>query len=181
MKLRIADIPPEGLAVDFPLALPSLNDRVHASDSAGGDASYSFLPTPQAHFELMLEGSAVVIKGSVEGQFTTVCSRCAEQTTKSLSVPLDLVLKPEVTRSNADENAEDLHFGFYSGAELDCIPIAEEFLILALPFTVLCKDDCRGLCLRCGANLNAGPCACPPEKKGDDRLASLGALKQLLQ
>jgi uncharacterized protein len=53
-------------------------------------------------------------------------------------------------------------------------PVREE-LILAVPEYVLCKDDCRGLCPRCGADLNAGPCQCRPES--DPRWAALEALK----
>ncbi len=48
----------------------------------------------------------------------------------------------------------------------DGVPLGEEArqeLEMAVPFGPLCRPDCRGLCPRCGANLNAGPCACAPE------------------
>lgn len=180
MRIRILDIPPEGLTVDFPLELAPLNARVHASD-VGRNAGPSFIAAPHAEMNLQLEGSAVVVKGHVTGRYQTVCSRCIEPVEKSLDVPLDLVLKPEVTRSESDASAEDLHFGFYSGAEVDCAPFAEEFLILAVPFADLCREDCKGLCGRCGANLNAGPCGCTKETEPDERLQPLRALKQLLQ
>ena len=48
-------------------------------------------------------------------------------------------------------------------------------LILAAPEFVLCREDCRGICPRCGTDLNEGPCRCPPDR--DPRWAALEALK----
>jgi uncharacterized protein len=45
---------------------------------------------------------------------------------------------------------------------LDLTEALREELLLALPRYVECRPDCRGLCPRCGANLNAGPCRCAP-------------------
>ena len=47
--------------------------------------------------------------------------------------------------------------------------------MLALPTRPLCGEECRGLCPRCGANLNAGPCGCPASATGP-RLAVLQTL-----
>ena len=49
-----------------------------------------------------------------------------------------------------------------------------EQVLLELPMKALCRDDCRGLCPTCGADLNAGPCGCREE--GDERLAKLKSL-----
>jgi len=46
--------------------------------------------------------------------------------------------------------------------EIDLRPAVPEELLLALPRWVVCREDCRGLCPRCGKDLNAGPCGCPP-------------------
>jgi uncharacterized protein len=47
--------------------------------------------------------------------------------------------------------------------QLDLTEPLREELMLALPQYVECRPDCKGLCPRCGANLNDGPCQCPPE------------------
>jgi uncharacterized protein len=57
--------------------------------------------------------------------------------------------------------------------ELELAEVIREALILALPEFPLCREDCRGLCPRCGADLNDGPCACRPET--DPRWAALRA------
>ena len=60
----------------------------------------------------------------------------------------------------------------YDGDEIDLAPLVDEQTLLALPTRPLCSEDCRGLCPRCGANLNAGPCDCPAPA-ADGRLAVL--------
>ena len=77
-----------------------------------------------------------------------------------------------VTSLNDEENdelilVEDMHF------ELD--PLVREDIFLTLPSKILCKEDCKGVCQFCGANLNEGQCSC--KKPVDPRLE---ALKQLL-
>jgi len=59
--------------------------------------------------------------------------------------------------------------------EVDLTPLVHEQTMLALPTRPLCRETCRGLCSRCGANLNAGPCDCQ-EVPADGRLAVLHAL-----
>ena|SRR5712691_1135518 len=59
--------------------------------------------------------------------------------------------------------------------QIDLRPAVREELLLAVPRWVLCREDCRGLCPRCGKDLNAGPCDCPPA--GDPRWQALAAFK----
>jgi uncharacterized protein len=50
---------------------------------------------------------------------------------------------------------------FHDGRQLDLRASARELLLLELPMVLHCREDCPGLCLKCGADLNAGPCGCP--------------------
>jgi len=59
--------------------------------------------------------------------------------------------------------------------QIDLRPAVREELLLAVPQWVVCREDCRGLCPRCGKDLNAGPCGCPPA--GDPRWQALAASK----
>ena len=183
MRIRVDDIPAEGRELDFDLDGGGVNERVELARANDRDAGgleqphYSFQHDPHAHLRLSLEGSTVVVSGTVKGSYSTVCSRCADETVQTIEAPLDLVLKPLAARTAESEYAEDLHFGYYENEEILCDVIAEEFLVLALPFTVLCSPGCKGLCPQCGKNLNEGPCSCPPEQKGDPRLQVLRDLK----
>ena len=67
--------------------------------------------------------------------------------------------------------------GYYDGDRLDLGEVVREQVLLALPLKPLCREDCRGLCPRCGQNRNLGPCGCPPpEEPGDPRLEPLRKL-----
>jgi uncharacterized protein len=72
---------------------------------------------------------------------------------------------------------EDLNFAFYKGEEVDISAIVKEMLVLEIPLRYLCQDSCKGLCPRCGQNLNVKSCSCVPVQ-GDPRFA---VLKQLLK
>ena len=63
----------------------------------------------------------------------------------------------------------------FDGKTLDFTQVLQEQIIMALPVKALCKKDCRGLCPRCGADLNAGPCACGAETHS----SPFAALKKL--
>jgi uncharacterized protein len=60
--------------------------------------------------------------------------------------------------------------------QVDFEPLAREVVLLELPLAPLCREDCRGLCARCGADLNAGPCGCVPDDR-DPRWAALDVLR----
>jgi uncharacterized protein len=60
--------------------------------------------------------------------------------------------------------------------DLDLTEALREEVFLAVPAFVECRPDCKGLCPRCGANLNDGPCGCPPA--GDPRWDALKGLSE---
>jgi uncharacterized protein len=60
--------------------------------------------------------------------------------------------------------------------QIDLEPIAREAVVLELPLAPLCRPDCEGLCPMCGADLNLGPCGCPPQAR-DPRWAPLDVLR----
>jgi uncharacterized metal-binding protein YceD (DUF177 family) len=71
---------------------------------------------------------------------------------------------------------EDVDTATYRNGKADVAGVLREAVLLEVPFSLLCRPDCKGLCQRCGADLNDGPCGCPVGT-GDPRLAVLGAIK----
>ena len=112
----------------------------------------------------------VTLETDVNLRYDGLCDRCAEEIVKDFCFKFDHTL---VLSLNNEENddlmlVEDLHF------ELD--PLVIEDIFLSLPTKILCSEDCAGLCLKCGKNLNNGVCDC--KKEVDPRLA---ILQQLLE
>ena len=66
-----------------------------------------------------------------------------------------------VTDVELEDEGDDRYF--YQGDHIELAPMLREHIILASPMQPLCRENCAGLCARCGKDLNEGPCQCPTE------------------
>lgn len=127
-----------------------------------------------------LEGSEIHIAGHLEAEMELMCARCLEPVVRQVETDFDLRYRPVTSIAREEEinlDQEDSDIGFYTGEGLFFADVLAEQVHLALPMKNLCREDCRGLCPECGANLNLGSCGC--RKTGPDpRLAPLAEWKQ---
>ena len=94
----------------------------------------------------------VLLEGFLELDLESVCDRCLEPVIFHLNINID-------TRIYSDEEfLEDCYF--MEGLNLDSEEFLNSELMMGLPMKVLCKDDCLGLCLKCGGNRNKVKCSC---------------------
>jgi len=101
-----------------------------------------------------------------------VCRRCLAPVRVPIAPSLGVVFVDENEASQDD----DSYVVPRRATALDLSEAVREELILAVPQYVECRDDCRGLCPRCGADLNLGPCGCQPVV--DPRWAALTKLRK---
>lgn len=116
------------------------------------------------------------------GRVTTLveqgCSRCLEPFRQDLDVPFDVSYLPLSENAGVEEREveeDDLSDAFYRDDQIDLRQLMEEQFYLTLPMKPLCREDCKGLCPSCGANLNEVTCKCEVRWE-DPRLAALKAL-----
>jgi len=123
-------------------------------------------------------GRDVLVRGALSGQLNLTCSRCLEPFVAKVEADFDLLLlpRPEQAPSREELTPEDLDLDFYTGEVVDLESLLKEQIVLMVPLKPLCAEDCRGLCPRCGANLNRESCSCP-EIKPTGPLAGLAKLK----
>ena len=98
--------------------------------------------------------------GLIEGTVAGSCRRCVTILTAPVREDVHFIFA-----ETDDAEAEDPDvFALPAGArQIDLRPaIREQWLLSAPPFA-LCREDCKGLCARCGADLNAGACSCEPD------------------
>ncbi len=110
-------------------------------------------------------------RGSLHTQVAAQCRRCLAPVALPVAADIDALF-------SQDRDALDDPNSYSLAADataIDLRPAVREELVLAVPQWVLCREDCRGLCPRCGQDLNAGPCSCPPAT--DARWHALAALK----
>ena len=107
--------------------------------------------------EIYRSGTDVYLQGRVAGTVRCACRRCLDE----IQWPLEREFRFLLVKEGEDAELEDdAGLDHYSGDEIDLSPLIREQALLALDESVLCSDDCKGLCAGCGANLNRELCTC---------------------
>lgn len=131
---------------------------------------------PQGDFrcecEIHMMGADIYIEGKLTGAFDLSCARCLARYRQPVQETLRLVLEPAGNRVPPDADAadalardgvclgEELEVGWFRGQEIDLGPYLFELIALSLPVKPLCREDCLGLCPRCGVDRNVEKCHC---------------------
>ena len=162
-----------GLAkiIETPGATVPFSTSVDLSDLCYG-VSYPVTEPVRAEGQVRNTAGVLVMTGSIETTIHGTCDRCASDFDRDIHFPIDVVL---VTELSNEENEDEWVFPL-EGDSADLDDIVRTVFVLNLDSKLLCKEDCAGMCHRCGKNLNDGPCNC--QKELDPRFA---ALKQLLE
>ena len=155
-RLLNGEITTQRFEYDFPIACEgtgySFPEKVHVSGeikNAGG-----YIPLT-ATCKLTVEGA---------------CARCLKPVSETLEIEFKRTVAAKLEAEDEDDE--------YLLVTEDCIDVGEPIedeTVLSLPARLLCSEDCKGLCQKCGANLNFGKCSCP-ENEIDPRWAALKKL-----
>ena len=111
---------------------------------------------------------------SLSVDYETLCARCLSDISGEFTLDLEKTVAPRNLLEGLDEDKID-DYAIVENGFLDMDELIYEQLELEFPSRFLCREDCRGLCQRCGKNLNLGKCDCP-EKEIDPRFAPLQKL-----
>ena len=157
--------------IDCPGASVPFSTSVDLSDLCFG-VSYPVSEPVQAEGMVRNTAGVLVMTGNITTCIHGTCDRCASPFDREIDLPINVVL---VTEMANEENEDEWVFPL-EGDSADLDDIVRTVFVLNLDSKLLCKEDCKGLCHRCGKDLNDGPCNC--HKELDPRFA---ALKQLLE
>ena len=157
--------------IENPGASVAFSTSVDLSDLCYG-VSYPVTEPVLAEGMVRNTAGVLVMTGSITTCIHGICDRCASEFDRDIDFPIDVVLVTEL----ANEENEDEWVFPLEGDSADLDDIVRTVFVLNLDSKLLCKEDCQGICFRCGKNLNDGPCNC--QKELDPRFA---ALKQLLE
>ncbi len=112
-------------------------------------------------FDIDRSGNQVTLRGRLDTQARLECVRCLRSFDRPVEAELTVLADRSGRGRRLEEDLErDHQMKFHDGRQLDVREEAREALLLELPMTPHCRDDCKGLCPRCGADLNLGPCEC---------------------
>ena len=129
----------------------------------------------KGEIELVRTDRGILAKGRLHTEVEVTCSRCLSL----FSCPLTIDIEEEyfpitdiVSGASLPLPEEPGSFTIDEHHVIDLTEAIRQYALLAVPMKPLCREDCAGLCLDCGHNLNQGPCDCSPSEP-DPRWAEL--------
>ena len=195
MLVKVEEIDEDGLVLDEPVSERLLSE---ALTHQGKDTGFRTDRPAPLKASLRKVSGGVLLTGDLSAHVTAPCKRCLKDVAMDLPIhfTLNLVPEPAAVEDDRDgdqgEPAEDVKSQkrasggsfamgdadreYFDGRTNDLDPIVKEQVLLALPVSVVCKDDCKGLCPQCGQDLNEAECGCQL-KVVDPRLAVLKTIK----
>lgn len=123
------------------------------------------------------------IVGKLATEVELACARCLELVRQPVERDFELLFRPQGAdkgRAEASVSTGESEISYYEGDGLLLEDVLREQVLLAVPYRVLCRENCKGLCITCGRNLNSGECTCQ-EAQPDPRWNPLGNLREKLK
>lgn len=198
MLVKIEEIQEPGLKRTEPIKADVLNSAL--ADSEG----FVLVSSSPLSASFKKVSGRVFVRGGFTAELTCPCKRCTADVPVPIAVEFSLRMVPEAMapRADADPAApppkrtkqqkkeddgqsptassfelDEIDAEPFNGKTIDLDPVVREQVLLALPVSVLCRDDCKGLCSICGQDLNEKDCGHGKVKEVDVRLAKLKDIK----
>ena len=130
-------------SVEFSIAL---DDCDFIDESVSGSVSASGVITNHS--------GLILLSGVVRPSLTAACARCGKEFDYNTEIPLNAKITDKLANEDEDE------FVLLVDSALDLDELVRSALILEMPSRFLCDEDCKGLCPKCGADLNVSECSC---------------------
>jgi len=156
-----------GFVLDLATLRPAV-DRVEAEGTASdvGLSQPEWREPVRGVFQVEKSGDRVSVRGTVQSRAHLECVRCLREFELPLEVPLVVYAERTGSASRDEQEAlkRDDYMLFHDGRRLDLRETVREALLLEVPITPHCREDCPGLCPKCGAELSQGPHDCLAER-----------------
>src|SRR5690348_5125097 len=123
------------------------------------------------------------LRGRLATSLELPCARCIEPVKQDVNREFELLYRPQGPDAGRDELSvtdAEAEIGYYQGEGLLLEDLLREQVLLALPLKVTCREDCRGLCVHCGKNLNEEQCSCTTAIE-DPRWTALREIRSKLE
>ncbi|MBI5327818.1 MAG: DUF177 domain-containing protein [Deltaproteobacteria bacterium] len=172
MKVDIRDILEEGLHLNIAENGSELQPTANKVD-------FLILSPVSANLTLLKSDEDVFVRGGMASVLKFSCARCLKEFEQKISSNIDVVysIAPEHGLKEKELSMEETSINYLKGAEIDINAVLFEQLSLDIPMQPVCGPNCKGLCPKCGADLNQGNCGCHATDHTDTRFAKLKQLK----
>ncbi|HYL92249.1 MAG TPA: DUF177 domain-containing protein [Alphaproteobacteria bacterium] len=123
------------------------------------------------------------VVGSFSTRVEVRCARCLEPVSCALDESFDLLYRPigvDAKEDDASIGRAEAEIGYFEGEGVELAHVVQEQVLLALPVKQVCNAACKGLCVKCGRNLNLESCDCVLDVP-DPRWADLESIRKKLE
>jgi uncharacterized protein len=163
MEIRLDQIKEDGLTLEFEKSVATY--PILAEMVANGECEFA-APLRTALRALRI-GDLVEIDGDIETIVRLPCSRCLRPFETPLKFSFALTYMQQAADGIEDTepqeielSAEDMGIVYFQGDKINLKDVIQEQVVLEFPLRPLCQLDCKGLCPKCGTDLNQNPCDC---------------------
>lgn len=171
MNISLLRMPNDGLPFNHQYVADELDLSEH---------EFKLEKPPQVAGRVDRVGMDMRVRGEISSRLIATCDRCLNDVVIPIEAPFDLIYLPEDPAAGKSGETElhdrDLDLSVYENDQINLDDLVLEQLELNLPNRVLCREECRGLCSECGADLNLEQCQC--QKPIDPRWQALADLKK---
>ena len=163
ISIEISKIPSGGLAFKEEIAAETWPILKQLID----DGECSFVTPILFDMRILPQRDLIIVKGRFETKVSLTCSRCLDTYAALLEKRFTLRYGREITQElhgddagNIEVTADQIGVSYFEGEEIVLDDALQEQVVMTLPFKCLCRDDCKGICQGCGADLNREACTC---------------------
>jgi uncharacterized protein len=183
LKIEIHHIPASGLILDSERPARDFPGLTSLLDSG----ECEFVDALAVHLEVVPMRDFIRVKGRLETRIRQKCGRCLTIFEAPLRSRFTLNYSRQIPQDVHKADTQDIELTadqigmvYFEGEEIDFTDAIQEQAILAIPFNPICRPQCKGLCRRCGSDLNVEPCDCS-EPSSDGPFAVLKDIKPQLK
>lgn len=196
MLVKIEEIQAKGLELKAPIERKVLDEALATSND------FSLVSSTPLEVSFEKVSGQVHVHGGFGVTVKAPCKRCLKDVPLEVPVSFALRMVAEAPRRDEEDDEalldpkrrqrpeddekteaagsfelDEVDAEPFDGKTIDLDPIVREQVLLALPVSVVCRDDCKGLCGSCGQDLNEKDCGHGQKKELDPRLAKLKEIK----
>lgn len=128
------------------------------SDKLLGDINGHFLEPVKTEVTVEHTGRLYLGNGNVKTKLKLQCSRCLKDAIYESDADFDFTLVESIYEHEFNDEETDIIF--FHDTLVDITPIVQETVLVNIPIRILCKEDCKGLCSKCGVDKNTQHCNC---------------------
>jgi uncharacterized protein len=182
MLIRIKDLQLQRLEFNetFQPGMIDLGSEIRQAAPLNATGRAELIEENRGHKEILDD---IRLVGKLSTEVEVACARCLEPVRQGVSRDFELLYRPQGADKSKEEAAVskgETEISYYEGDGLLLEDVLREQVLLAVPYRVLCQENCKGLCPSCGRNLNSGECRCE-EVRPDPRWNALGSLRDKLK